>query len=142
MIANLARHHRVMIYGIPAPYRSLIDPLPRTQGKLGRGAAVFQRNCAACHGMSGHGEGPERQRLSPPPADLAWLAHTPTSRSDPYMYWTIAEGGPPVGSEMPAFKRTLSRTDIWSVIAYIREGLDPRIASSGTKRDLRRHAGK
>ena len=142
VLANLVRHQRVMIYGIPAPYRSLVDPLPRTQGKIARGAAVFRRNCAACHGMSGRGEGPERQRLSPPPANLAWLAHTPTSRSDPYMYWTIAEGGPPVGSEMPAFKRMLSRADIWSVIAYIREGLDPRLASADTKRELGRRTDR
>jgi len=140
--ANLARHHHVMMFGIPSPYRSLIDPLPRTRAKLRRGAAVFQRNCAGCHGQSGRGEGPERHRLWPPPANLAWLAHTPTSRSDPYMYWTIAEGGPPVGSEMPAFKRTLSRTDIWSVIAYIREGLVPRSASSDTKRNLGRRTGR
>ena len=142
MRANLARHHVVMMYGIPVPYRSLIDPFPRTRAKLNRGAAVFQRNCAACHGLSGRGEGAERQRLWPPPANLAWLAHTPTSRSDPYMYWTIAECGPPVGSEMPAFKRTLSTTDIWSVIAYVREGLVPRSASSDTKRNLERRPGK
>ena len=29
MRANLARHHLVMMYGIPARYRSLIDPFPR-----------------------------------------------------------------------------------------------------------------
>ena len=142
MSANLARHHLVMMHGVPAPYRPLIDPLSRTRAKLNRGAAVFQQNCAACHGLSGRGEGPERKRLWPPPANLAWLAHTPTSRSDPYMYWTIAEGGPPVGSEMPAFKRMLSRTDIWSVIAYIREGLVPRSASSDTNHDLGRRSGR
>ena len=142
MTANLARHHLVMMYGIPAPYRSLIDPFPRTRARLGRGAAVFQQNCAACHGLNGRGEGPERQRLWPPPANLAWLAHTPTSRSDPYMYWTIAEGGTPVGSGMPAFKRTLSTTDIWSVIAYVREGLVPRSASSDTKRHVGGRAGR
>jgi mono/diheme cytochrome c family protein len=140
--ANLVRQHLVMLYGIPAPYRSLIDPFPRTRAKLSRGAAVFQQSCAACHGLSGRGEGPERERLWPPPANLAWLAHTPTSRSDPYMYWTIAEGGPPVGSEMPAFKRTLSRRDIWSVIAYIREGLVPRNASVDGKRNPGRRAGR
>jgi mono/diheme cytochrome c family protein len=42
------------------------------------------------------------------------------------MLWAIAEGGQPVGSDMPAFKATLSRNDIWSVIGYIRAGLPPR----------------
>jgi len=53
------------------------------------------------------------------------------------MYWTIAEGGQWLGSDMPSFKGTLSRNDIWSVIAYIRAGLGTRRASSDPKRDLR-----
>jgi len=125
------------MYGIPSPYRSLSDPLPRTHAKLSRGAAIFQRNCASCHGPSGQGEGAAGQELWPAPANLAWLANTPMSRSDPYMYWTIAEGGQWLGSDMPSFKGTLSRNDIWSVIAYIRAGLGTRRASSDPKRDLR-----
>ena len=33
-------------------------------------------------------------------------------RADPYLYWTIAEGGAAFESEMPAFKQSLSREDI------------------------------
>jgi mono/diheme cytochrome c family protein len=42
---------------------------------------------------------------------------------DQYVYWTVAEGGQPVGSQMPAFKRNLSQRDIWAVITYVRHGL-------------------
>jgi mono/diheme cytochrome c family protein len=59
----------------------------------------------------------------PAPADLEWLAGTPSARSQPYMYWTIAEGGADFQSEMPAYKRTLSQKDIWAVTAYVRAGL-------------------
>jgi mono/diheme cytochrome c family protein len=126
MMANMARHHQAMMYGIPVPYRTLRDPVPNTPAKFARGAAVFQENCASCHGQSGHGEGPAGQQLVPPPANLAWLAHMPMSRSDPYMYWTIAEGGKSIGSDMPSFKGTLSKSDIWAVISHIREGLGAR----------------
>jgi hypothetical protein len=37
---------------------------------------------------------------------------------DPFMYWTVAEGGAQFGSAMPAFKDALSKDDIWAVIAY------------------------
>ena len=59
----------------------------------------------------------------PAPADLEWLARTPKSRAEPYMYWTVAEGGKPFESEMPAFKDRLSKKDMWAVIAYVRAGL-------------------
>jgi mono/diheme cytochrome c family protein len=43
--------------------------------------------------------------------------------SDRYIYWTVAEGGQPLGTAMPAFKDNLSQEDIWAVVAYIRDGL-------------------
>jgi mono/diheme cytochrome c family protein len=122
-MANMARHQKVVMHGVPAPYGAVRDPLPDTPAKLRRGAAVFDRHCASCHGWSGQGTGSEGFFLVPAPADLEWLARTPKVRSDPYIYWSIAEGGKPFNSEMPAFKRTLSKRDIWSVTAYLRAGM-------------------
>jgi len=42
------------------------------------------------------------------------------------MYWTIAEGGQAFGTDMPAFKRTLQKNDIWAVITYVRAGMPPK----------------
>jgi mono/diheme cytochrome c family protein len=41
--------------------------------------------------------------------------------SDGYLFWTIAEGGAPVGSAMPPFKGVLGDDQVWQVIAYLRE---------------------
>jgi mono/diheme cytochrome c family protein len=125
-MANMARHHRVMMYGVPTPYTTAHDSLPNSSEKLSRGATIFQANCASCHGSGGAGNGPAGEGLIPPPANLAWLAKMPMSKSDPYMLWTVSEGGQPVGSDMPAFKQTLSRTDIWAAISYIRAGFPQR----------------
>ena len=125
--ANIARKQHVIMNGIPAPYRMARDPLPDTAAKLRRGRILFDSHCAGCHGWTGQGTGPEAFALVPAPADLEWLARTPKNRSDPYMYWTIAEGGRQFESDMPAFKDRLPKKDIWAVIAYVRAGL-PRNA--------------
>jgi len=125
-MANMSRLHQVVMKGIPRPYTAARDPSPDTPAKLRRGAAVFDRHCAACHGVSGQGSGPDAFALVPAPADLEWLARTPKNTSEPYMYWSIAEGGQSFGSEMPAFKQTLSEKDRWSVIAHIRAGFQHR----------------
>ena len=125
-MATMRRQQRVMMYGIPAPYTSLRDPFPSSSGKLARGATLFKQHCVACHGPSGFGTGAAGRQLSPPPADLEWLAQVPGSRSGPYIYWTIAEGGKQFGSAMPSFKKALSPQDIWSVITYVRDGLGDR----------------
>jgi mono/diheme cytochrome c family protein len=124
--ASLVRKQQVIMHGVPAPYASMRDPLPDTRAKLDRGRAIFDRHCAACHGWTGQGTGPESFAQVPAPADLEWLAGKPKGRADPYMYWTIAEGGRQFESEMPAYKGTLSRRDMWSVIAYVRAGLPRR----------------
>lgn len=121
--ANLARHQQVVMYGVPAPYATARDPSPDSEEKLRRGAAIFDRQCSSCHGWSGHGTGPEGFFLVPAPADLAWLAQTPRDKADPYIFWSIAEGGKAFESEMPAFKHSLAPQDIWSVTAYLRAGM-------------------
>lgn len=121
--ANMARHQLVVMRGVPEPYAALRDPTPDNAAKLHRGAAIFDRQCSSCHGWSGRGTGPEGFFLVPAPADLAWLAHAPKDKADPYIYWSIAEGGTAFESEMPAFKHSLSQDDVWSVTAYLRAGM-------------------
>ena len=121
--ANMARHQKVLMQGVPRPYRAMRDPTLDNNAKLRRGAALFDRNCSSCHGWSGRGTGPEGFFLVPAPADLAWLAQAPKDKADPYLYWTIAEGGRAFDSEMPAYKRGLSNQDIWALAAYIRSGM-------------------
>ncbi|MDE2623660.1 MAG: cytochrome c [Betaproteobacteria bacterium] len=122
----MPRHHVAMMWGIPAPYTSMTNPLPRTQATLERGAAVYTANCAACHGTEGLGDGPAGRNPSPPPGNLAWLSNMPMSRWDAFMYWTIAEGGSQFDTAMPAFKDSLSKDQIWEVSAYVQAHLPPK----------------
>jgi mono/diheme cytochrome c family protein len=121
--ANIVRKQQVIMHGIPAPYAAAHDPLPDSEAKLRRGRVLFDAHCSACHGWTGQGSGPDAFALVPAPADLEWLARTPKKTSEPYMYWSIAEGGRQFESDMPAFKDKLSKKDIWAVIAYVRAGL-------------------
>jgi mono/diheme cytochrome c family protein len=121
--ANLARHQLVVMHGVPKPYDAVSDPSPDSPAKLRRGAAIFDRHCSSCHGWSGRGTGPEGFFLVPAPADLAWLAQTPKEKAEPYIYWSVAEGGTAFESEMPPFKYSLTQEDIWSVTAYLRAGM-------------------
>jgi mono/diheme cytochrome c family protein len=125
MMGSMLRHHQAMMHGIPEPYRSARNPLPNSEATLERGAAVYAQNCAACHGANGYGDGPAGQQLTPRPANLAWLAHSHMV-GDQYVYWTVEEGGQPVGSAMPAFKDILSKCDIWAVVTYVRQALGVR----------------
>ncbi len=117
MWGSMPRHHTAMMSGIPAPYNALGNPLPRTRATVERGEVVYDNNCASCHGANGAGDGEAGKGLNPPPGNLVWLSQMPMVQWDPFMYWTIAEGGAQFGTAMPAFKDTLSKDDIWAVTA-------------------------
>ncbi|MFC3070443.1 c-type cytochrome [Phenylobacterium soli] len=129
MGGSMARNRAAMMGGVPAPYANLRNPLPQTAETVQHGGSVYAANCASCHGVTGYGDGPAASSLNPRPANLAWLSRMPMSRWDPFMYWTVAEGGAPFGSAMPSFKQALSKDDIWSVIAYVQARL-PQTATS------------
>ena len=108
---------------LPEAYAKAQNPLPRDQATVERGAKVYADNCASCHGKTGEGDGEAAKDLNPPPANLAWLAETPMAQWDPYMFWTVSEGGAQFKTAMPAFKDALSKDDIWAAIAYIQAQL-------------------
>ena len=120
------RNRSAMMIGIPPSYAGLHNPLPKTRATIARGADVYDHYCAACHGTTGLGNGSAGRALAVPPANLAALSRMPISRWDPFMFWTVTEGGAPVHTAMPAFKDSLSANDRWAVIAYIQARL-PRI---------------
>jgi mono/diheme cytochrome c family protein len=123
------RHHLGLQGEIPAPYANLRNPLPPTAQNARRGAAVYEADCASCHGATGLGDGPASHTLSPPPAELGWITKIPSSRRDSFMYWSIADGGAHFRTGMPSFNGKLAEGQIWSVIGYIQARLtEPQAA--------------
>ncbi len=94
------------------PEARLGDPAARE-----RGARLFARYCALCHGERGDGRGLRRLGLSTPPRDLTdpgWQGRTSPLR----MFAVLREGVP--GTAMPAWAGTLSADDTWDLVAYVR----------------------
>jgi mono/diheme cytochrome c family protein len=121
MMVRLLRHTTFMQYGVPKAYdgaKSTVTAGPET---IAAGHKIFAERCASCHGPDGLGDGEAAKALSPSPALLAYMIRRPIA-VDEYLLWTISDGGKQFGSEMPAFKGTLTEDDIWRVVAYMRAG--------------------
>jgi len=95
----------------------------RDRVEIERGARVFARSCAACHGREGKGDGPGAADLDPPPRDLSarqFRFRTTPSGAAPLredLERTIRRGLP--GTAMPAFGRLFSQGEISDLTEFI-----------------------
>jgi len=121
MSARMLRHAEFLNFGVPKAYEDAQSTVKANDKIIAAGRALYLKNCAACHGPDGLGDGDAGQSLSPSPAVLAYMITRPIA-VDRYLLWSISEGGAQFGSQMPAFKDELTQQDMWEIIAYMREG--------------------
>ena len=93
------------------------NPIPANHESIAAGAALFATNCVPCHGVSGKSDGPVGLTMNPRPADLTQHA-IPGIHTDAQLYEWITDGFP--GTRMPPFKSSLSDSDRWNLVNFIR----------------------
>lgn len=127
-----------------APEPVTIPPRPEfTDSLVTQGHSVFvTMGCAACHGETGHGDGPSAQGLLDsngyplPPADFTTGVFK-AGRTSEDLYRTILVGVP--GTPMPSFQAAMnagikvegvdpSTNMVWAMVAYLESLIAPREA--------------
>ncbi len=80
---------------------------------------LYDKNCSACHGPNGKGDGPAGKILKPPPADMSVSAK---KASDADLTKIIKEGGKAVGRSgaMPPYGSKLSDEQIQSLVQLVK----------------------
>ncbi|CAN5392750.1 cytochrome c/FTR1 family iron permease [soil metagenome] len=109
-VASLAKglaNHLLAVYPVPSS--------PSAPPSLSAGAALYQAQCAACHGATGHGDGPIGLRLAPRPVAFTDQARA-RERSVFALYQVISQGLE--GTPMVSFA-SLPESDRWAVAFYI-----------------------
>lgn len=84
------------------------------------GRALFETNCASCHGTAGMGDGAAAAALDPKPRNLADAAYMKT-RPEATLRKVISEGGQSVGLSpvMIGWQAILNPAQIDAVLAYV-----------------------
>ena len=107
---------------VPDEYLNAENTVGYTVRGIVEGGKLYAIHCRQCHGRLGLGNGDLSQALKPSPAMLAYLVGQ-SFAIDQYLLWSIAEGGKPFGTAMPAYKDQLSQEQIFAIVAYLRASL-------------------
>ena len=85
------------------------------------GKAIYDRDCASCHGATGRGVGDDAAYFTTKPTNFTDPAAL-SKRSDDFLAAVITEGGPAKGlsKDMPATKN-LTPAEVKSLVAYVRQ---------------------
>ena len=126
---------RALAAGVAASCAAAAPLAAQTDQDTGR--ALYEANCAACHGAELEGQpdwrspGPDGILPAPPHDDTGHTWH----HSDAVLYNYTALGGEevmarmgvPFDSGMPGFADTLTPQEIWNILAYIQSTWPDRI---------------
>ncbi|MGH6842282.1 MAG: c-type cytochrome, partial [Methylocella sp.] len=105
----------ISVEAFPDTY--LTTEIPYAVTSVAAGLDHYEQNCASCHGVSGHGDGPlaASMPVTQKPADLSaphTALHTPGD-----LYWWITHGM--AGTPMPGFAGVLTNDDRWDIINFL-----------------------
>jgi mono/diheme cytochrome c family protein len=99
---------------ITPPQAELQNPVIPTGASLAHGKALFDINCAMCHGQTPSRPGPVGAKLKPPPPGLD--PELVQGRSDSHIFKAITNGF----GRMPPFKGKISPPERWDLVNFLR----------------------
>ena len=103
------------------------DAQTLSPAQLAEGKALYEANCAACHGINGEGQenwqnNNEDGTLRAPPHDSS--GHT-WHHTDQLLLQITSKGGKGLNSRMPAFEEKLTSEEITLTLEYIKTFWEP-----------------
>ncbi len=94
--------------------KDLKNPVPKTTAAISQGKAAYFNYCVQCHGPKADGNGTVGQSFAPLPSNLA--DPQVLDQSDGELFYKVSLGF----GRHPALANTVSETDRWSIISYLR----------------------
>ena len=111
LIVLISLRLSAQVWVVPAENETRKSPFAFDDASRKAGAEIYTTNCKSCHGEPGKNNAIP---LVPPPPDMA--SAKMQGNSDGALQFKLISGRGP----MPSFKNTLSATDLWRVISFIR----------------------
>jgi mono/diheme cytochrome c family protein len=99
---------------VPAKFKTMVNPVKSDAGSIKAGQDLYNKNCAACHGRTGLGDGPKSKALKTPVA--SFLSAEYLNQTDGEQFYKTKFGR----GEMVKYEGKIDDNGIWQIVNYIR----------------------
>jgi mono/diheme cytochrome c family protein len=99
---------------VPANFKTMKNPVAKGDASNKAGKALYDKNCASCHGKAGLGDGVKARALKEFPGDFSKPEYQNQTDGE-HFYKTKTGRG-----EMPKYEGKMSDDDIWNTVNYMR----------------------
>jgi mono/diheme cytochrome c family protein len=111
---NLNAQNTPKPWDAPANFKTMKNPIAKGDASTKAGLALYNKNCASCHGKTGLGDGVKARALQDFPGDFSGAAYQDQTDGE-HFYKTKTGRG-----EMPKYEGKLTDDDIWNLVNYMR----------------------
>lgn len=101
-------------WDVPANFKSMKNPVAANDASTKAGMALYNKNCASCHGKTGLGDGVKARALKTFPGDFSKAEYQNQTDGEHFYKTKMGRG------EMPKFEGKMADNDIWNVVNYMR----------------------
>ena len=99
---------------VPANFKTMKNPVAKSEASNKAGMALYTKNCASCHGKVGLGDGVKARSLKDFPGDFSKADFQGQSDGDHFYKTKMGRG------EMPKYEGKLTDDDIWNLVNFMR----------------------
>ena len=99
---------------VPAEYKTMKNPVTKSDASNKAGMALYTKNCASCHGKAGFGDGVKARMLKDFPGDFSAAGYQNQTDGDQFYKTKSGKG------EMPKYEGKLADDDIWNIVNFMR----------------------
>ncbi|HLP75107.1 MAG TPA: c-type cytochrome [Bacteroidales bacterium] len=99
---------------VPDKEKNMKNPVAKGDASNKAGMALYNKNCASCHGKVGLGDGVKARALKTFPGDFSKADYQ--NQTDGELFTKTKQGR----GEMPKYEGKLADNDIWNIVNYTR----------------------
>jgi mono/diheme cytochrome c family protein len=113
-LVGIANAQKAKPWEAPEKFKTMKNAVKADDASINAGKALYNKNCASCHGKAGLGDGPKAKGLDTFPGDFSKADFQ--KLPDGELFYKTKTGR----NEMPKYEGKIDDEGIWQMINYMR----------------------